>query len=1121
MQLLLNRKALSYYERGRPLYLKTLRTMKILCVLLTAASLYLPARGFSQGITIALQNAPLESFFKIVEQQSAYSFVYSKEAIAESKPVSIDAKKENIENVLRIVFANQPLSYSFHEKFIIIKISEKKKDSLIEIRGKVINEDGEAVPGATVFAKLSNKGVSTNERGEFILIAINEDDILTISSVGYYKEEIRVNKENSFVIRLKVAVSKLDEAIVMAYGQTTRRLNTGNISKVTAEEISKQPVSNPLAVLQGRVPGLLITQTSGVPGSSFNVEIRGRSSLDLSLSRNDPLFIIDGVPFEPGNLASNQIVSAANKPGATNLGGLSPFNTINPLDIESIEVLKDADATAIYGSRGANGVIIISTKKGQAGKTKVSANVNFGWSKVTRTMDLLTTPEYLSMRREAFANDGYTPQATVPFGNGWAPDLLILDTTLNTDLKKILLGGTAHTTNAEISLSGGSDNTFFLFGGSFHNETNVFSDDLNDRRGSVHFNINHRSQNRKFETIISGFYSSEKNQLIQTDLTRFINLPPNFVLYDSLGKPAWTQKGIPINYINLVLASMPSAELLREYTSVNENMLGSIQLSYKLFKTLTIRLNSGYNQFSSDEVSTTPKASLNPASSQLAFAKFGHGSSKNWNIDPQVEFWQTIGKVKLNFLLGSTFLERKIKSSFINATNYTSDLLLKSIAAAGQITGSNSTSQYKYTAFFGRMNFNWDNKYLINLSLRRDGSSRFGPEKRFANFGAIGSAWIFSNESFFKTHLKFLSFGKIRFSYGVTGNDQIGNYKYLDLWNSTGTTYQNTPALQPGSLLNPNYEWEKNKKAEAAIELGAFKDRLLISAAYYVNRSSNQLVDYQLPDQTGFTGITLNLPALVENSGVEIVLTTKNISSKNFNWTSFFNLTIPKNKLISFPGLNSSSYATTYQEGKSLSIINKGKFLGVNPTTGHYTVEDYNKDGNISFPADYQFLGDTDPTLYGGFQNTLEYKQFNFSFLFDFRKQTGRNYLAYIFNNQPGLALNQPDIVLQRWQKPGDNVTIQKFSTTFGGPAAQGGRALSNSDGIYSDASFIRLKNIALSYSFPKTFFKKLKLEAGQIYCHAQNLFVITKYKGSDPETQDIYVLPPLRTIVAGILLTF
>jgi len=1095
--------------------------MKILCVFLTGVSLHLTARGFPQGITVTLQNAPLESFFKVVEQQSNYSFVYSKEAIEQSKPVTIEVKNETLEKVLKIVFANQPLAYSFNEKFIIIKVVEKKSDPLIEVSGKVINENGEGVPGASVFARASNKGTSTNERGEFILKDINDDDVLAITSVGYFKEEIYVSKEKYFVIRLRVAVGKLDEAIVMAYGQTTRRLNTGNISKVTAEEIARQPVSNPLAVLQGRVPGLLITQTSGVPGSSFNVEIRGRSSLDLSLSRNDPLFIIDGVPFEPGNLASNQIASAANKPGSTNLGGLSPFNTINPLDIESIEVLKDADATAIYGSRGANGVIIISTKKGQAGKTKVSANVNFGWSKVTRTMDLLTTPEYLSMRREAFANDGYTPQASVPFGNGWAPDLLILDTTINTDFKKILIGGTAHTTNAELSLSGGSDNTFFLFGGSFHNETNVFSEDLTDKRGSFHFNVNHRSQNKRFESIVSGFYSSEKNQLIQTDLTRFINLPPNFVLYDSLGKPAWTQKGIPINYIHLGLSSMPSAELLREYTSVNENILGSIQLSYKLLKTLTLRLNSGYNQFSSDEVSTTPKASLNPATSQLAFAKFGYGTSKNWNIDPQLEFSQTAGKVKMNFLLGSTFLERKVKSSSINANNYTSDLLLNSISAAGQITASNTSSQYRYTAFFGRLNFNWDNKYLLNLSLRRDGSSRFGPAKRYANFGAIGSAWIFSNETFFKNHVKFLSFGKIRFSYGITGNDQIGNYKYLDLWSSTGTTYQNIPALQPGSLLNPNYEWEKNKKTEAAIELGAFKDRILVSTSYYVNRSSNQLVNYQLPDQTGFTGITLNLPALVENSGVEIILTTKVISSKNFNWTSFFNLTIPKNKLTSFPGLSTSSYYTTYKEGASLSIINKAKFLGVNPTTGLYTVEDYNKNGSISFPADYQFLGDTDPTLYGGFQNTLGYKQVSFSFLFDFRKQTGRNYLANIFNNQPGLALNQPDIVLQRWQKPGDNASIQKFSTILSGPAAQGGRYLSNSDGIYTDASFIRLKNVALSYSFPKTLFKKIKFETGQLYCQAQNVLLITKYKGSDPETQDIYVLPPLKTIVVGMLLTF
>lgn len=481
-----------------------------------------------------------------------------------------------------------------------------------------------------------------------------------------------------------------------------------------------------------------------------------------------------------------------------------------------------------------------------------------------------------------------------------------------------------------------------------------------------------------------------------------------------------------------------------------------------------------------------------------------------------------IKKGRVNILFGSTFQERTTKSTFINASNYTSDLLLNSAAAAGQITATNTSSQYRYTAFFGRVNFNWENRYILNLSARRDGSSRFGPENRFANFGALGSAWILSNESFFKRKIKFLSYSKIRFSYGITGNDQIGNYKYLDLWSSTPTTYQNVPGLQPNSLFNPNFEWEKNKKTEVAIELGAIKDRILLSLSYYSNRSSNQLISYQLPDQTGFTSITKNLPALVQNSGIEIAIATKNISAKKFNWTSSFNITIPKNKLVSFPGLSSSSYSSFYREGQSLNIINKAKFLGVNPTTGTYIVEDYNKDGIISFPADYQFLGNTDPKFYGGFQNSLEYSRVSLSFFLDFRKQIGRNYLAYIDRNPPGIALNQPSVVLNRWQNVGDNAMIQKLTSRFfGSTAATGANYLSNSNGIYSDASFIRLKNVSISYTFSPELLKKLHIETSRVYLNAQNILLITNYRGADPETQDIYVLPPLKTVVIGFLFSF
>lgn len=1100
--------------------------MKLICVLTIAACLQVSGGSFGQTVTVSFTNSPIEKVFREIERQTGYSFIFTRVQLKQTKPVTISATNEQLKEVLLLCFQNQPLTFVIEDKYIVVqnKTFEQTPSVItsgIDINGRVMNENGEPLAGVTITAKKSGKATSSNEQGEFLLRGINENDVLVFTSIGFQAEEINVNKRTAITVTLKIAIDQLDETIIMGYGTTSRRFNTGSITKVTSAEIERQPVSNPLAALQGRVPGLFISQTSGVLGSSFSVAIRGRTTLDPSLSRNDPLFIIDGVPFEPGNLSTNQLRSAANKPRNTTQGGLSPFNTINPMDIESIEVLKDADATAIYGSRGANGVILITTKRGKAGRTSVSINIYNGWSRVTRTMDLLNTQQYLQMRREAISNDGFIPQATNgAFSNGYAPDILVWDTAKFVDYKKLVIGNTAMTTDANLSLSGGKENTQFLISAGYHRETNVFSSDLEDKRASLNFNLTHKSSDKKFSIQLSGFYSNDQNNLLQNDLTQYINLPPNFDMYDSSGKPNWIQKGIAINNLNFLFSSVPAAELLKRYSSVNDNLLGNLQLSYRLTKHLVFRSSLGYNKFGSDEESNTPKSSLHPLLNAFASASFGNSVSKSWIIEPNLDYTRSFKTGRINILLGSTLQERKTKAENIAATDYTSDLLLSSVNAAGQIRATNNHSQYRYTAFFGRINYNLLDRYIINLSGRRDGSSRFGPANRFTNFGAIGVAWIFSNEKRLKEDFTFLSFGKIRASYGLTGNDQIGDYRYLDLWASSGTPYQAMPGLVPSSLFNPSYRWEKNRKFEAAVDLGIAKDIVLLSAAFSVNRSNNQLINYKLPNQTGFSSVIQNLPAVVQNTTWEFTITTKNATTENFNWTSFLNLTIPNNKLLSFPGLATSGYASLYQEGQALNIIRLYQYEGVDPATGIYKITDVNKDG-IYNAEDFLFSKNTDPKFYGGFQNILTYKSFDFSFLFEFRKQWGRNYLAVLGNNQPGLAANQPSVVLNRWQKPGDIAGVQKFTSSFGGAVAYGAAYLNNSDGSYSDASFVRLKNLSFSWLMPKLWLNKLRMESAKIYLQSQNLFVLTNYLGSDPETQDIFVLPPLKTVALGIQVTF
>lgn len=1108
--------------RWRPLLTrKTFLAMKMLTLILFIACLGAGAKGLAQNITISLKNAPLEKVFKEVERQSHYRFVYTKEQLDATYPVTINVANDPLETVLQLCFRGQPLSFSIDKKYILVKsaaVAANPPKAFTDVNGKVINEYGEPVSGFIVRIKNSDKTAITNALGEFTFNGIEPLAILLIRGVEIEAQDIAVNNRNFISIRIQHKIGDLDQVIMTAYGQTTRRLNTGNITKISAEEISSQPVSNPLAVLQGRVPGMIVTQSSGVPGAAFTVEIRGRSSLDFTRSQNDPLFVIDGVPFEPGNLPSNQLASAVNNPRQTSQGGMSPLNTINPSDIESIEILKDADATSIYGSRGANGVVLITTKKGVAGRTKVTVQLNTGWSKALRTTDMLNTSQYVSMRKEAFSNDGIVPVTTA--GAGFAPDILLWDTTRYTNFRKMLTGNTAHSSDIQTSLSGGDINTQFLMGVGFHRETNVFSDDLDYTKWSAHLKINHSFNNKKGNAVITASYSGDRNRLISTDLSTYANLPPNLLLYDSLGNLKWNDKGVA--YGTLSIAN-PLSVFLRKYTARNEALISNLILSYRLTPSLIFKTSVGYSTFITDEAAITPKAAIDPLQATiLASARFANRNSHNWILEPQLSYTKKYQRLAVDILLGSSFQQALSKGNSTFGTNYTNDLLLYSIAAAGTITATNDFSEYKYNAVFGKLSLNWAGQYLLNISTRRDGSSRFGNEKKFAGFYSIGVGWIFTNDSILHRLLPFLSFGKIRSSYGTSGNDQIGDYKYLDLWSNAGNAYQGAPGLLPNILYNPDYNWERNKKFEVAFELGFLKDRLNFSASYYNQHSGNQLIGYSLPAQTGFSTVTLNWPALVVNSGIEFLLSTKNILRRNFSWTSSMNLTIPRNKLKSFPGLSTSSYYSMYIIGEPLSLIKRYRFLGVNPQTGIYELEDVNGDGQITSAFDEKVTGKLYPSFYGGIQNSLTLKDFRLVFFADIRRQTGLSYLSTQSSYRPGTLNNQPVIVLERWQKAGDITSVQKYTTSTNSPAGvASGPLFTNSNAIYADASFIRLRNISISYNLPARWSKKMKSESGNIYLHAQNLWTITNYKGGDPETQNYQRLPPLKTIVLGFQLNF
>jgi TonB-linked SusC/RagA family outer membrane protein len=548
-------------------------------------------------------------------------------------------------------------------------------------------------------------------------------------------------------------------------------------------------------------------------------------------------------------------------------------------------------------------------------------------------------------------------------------------------------------------------------------------------------------------------------------------------------------------------------------------------LKFEIVKGLILKTNFGYNNASNSQKKLSTIVSQNPASSPKGIAQFGNNFNKGWIVEPQIEYNSFISKGRFSLLLGASSQSANTEGILTTGSGYASDLLLNSVSNAPVKSASENYGEYKYAAIFARVNYNWQNKYLVNLNLRRDGSSRFGEGKQFGNFGSVGAAWVFSEEKLFKKHSNVFSFGKVRISYGTTGSDAIGDYQYLTRWGSTlASTYNGYSSLLPTQHANPDFQWQVNKKFESAIDLAFLRERIAINIAYYINRCNNQLISIVLPSYTGFNKVVGNWPAEVQNKGLEVSASGKIINTKDIVWSVSFNIAFNRNKLVAYPNFDQSPYANTLEIGKSINIVKLLRYTGIDQTTGLYTFEDKNNDGVIdrtaSSPVNDLNSYDRSPKYSGGFQSSWQFRSLQLSLFFSYIKQIGVNALyATIPGTFSSGIGNVPVDLLNRWQKPGDASDIARFTTTGSDPSFTNFYNYSN--GIYTDASFIRLTNASLSYSLPTIYTKKAGLEGCSIFLNAQNLFTITNYKGIDPETQSFGSLPPTKTIVAGISFNF
>lgn len=1117
---------------------KKRRTFNVLLTILLLTVLQIPITVSAQKITYSGKKVPLQKLFKEIKKQTSYVVVFNPKILDSSITATVNAKDQPLEEFMRTILSNTALVYSIVGTTIVVAKKPGTSGTGYagggpmfvvaprDITGNVYDsKTNQPLAFVSILVAGASRGTQTNERGAFTLKKVESSDKITFTFIGYESLTLLAGDlESNASVRMKLATNELDQAVVKAYGVTSKRLNTGSIARVTAEEIERQPVMNPLLALQGRVPGLVMTPTSGNSSSPVKIEIRGRNSID-PLQLTDPLYVIDGIPGNQVNLqgaVQDGVSYGVEQAGAAYLKGQSPLFAINPRDIESIEILKDADATAIYGSRAANGVILINTKKGRPGKTKLDISYTDGLVMPSRHVKMLTTPEYLAIRREAFKNDGiFNPSVDA------APDLMLWDSTRQTDWQKEILG-TGRSNLTSVTLSGGDARNTFRLNGSYDKTVDLMATSGSTQRGAFAFNFRHRSPDEKLtvEAILN--YSTTKVDAV-TYTSNIYNLPPNAPpIYKEDGKLNFD--GWRIGYG--VIQKFAFGYLLQPILSKTNQFSGNINISYELLPGFTVSARASVGNSLNNNQRLVPSTSLDPLGYALPEAMFGNTKGTNMVLDPQLSYNTMIGRGRLTAQLMGNYQYSTMRGLTNWGMGYTNDNMLHTINNAPVKITVENYGENKFVSLRALLNYNWENKYIINLSAARDGSSRFAPGKQFGQFGSIGLGWIASDEIWMRKLLpEWFSFLKFNGSYGITGSDMGQDYRYLSRWSVTDPAEYQMPVWSYGGIqsylptqaVNDKYHWQSNKQINLATTMGFWKDRLTLNVEYYMKETSNQLTEIPTAIITGFTSVIGNWDARVRNSGLEGSLTFKLIEKKDLNVNLGFNISANRNKLVSYPGIENSPYATQFKVGKSLSTEYLLHLIGVDPLTGEYAFYDYNKDGvskiNLNRVAgtgddDRYIERDRNPTFYGGFIPSVYYKNFNFRMTFQFRKQYGLNALA---GEAVGRMVNMflpGELIKNHWQKPGDNKLYQRYTTS-------GGTNIYTSDGSFTDASFVRLTNASVSYSFADKLLKKTGMKGCMISIDAQNLFFISRYKGLDPEIQNLSNVPNPRVITTNLTINF
>ncbi len=978
------------------------------------------------------------------------------------------------------------------------------------IQGKVTDAKGEPLPGVSITLKGTTRGTVSDASGAFRIEA-DPDAVLVFSFIGHKTQELPVaGSKGNLTVRLETDERQLSEIVVVGYGTQDRKNLVGAVTQINAEDIRNRPVASFEQQLQGRVAGVQVSSNTGVPGDGIYFRIRGNTSINAS---NDPLYVIDGV------FVNNQSLQKITTQGQSN----NPLADINPADIESISILKDAEATAIYGARAANGVVVITTKRGAYNtKTKVSLNASAGESWAPKLWDLVSGPEHATIINEAWVNDG-KPFATRPFRpkdqlvNGVAGRGLPEEQPTYDRLGDIFRAGALR--NYDLSVSGGNQQTRFYIGGGYTSQQATLR--TNDfQRASLKINLDHEL-NRKIRI-------GSSNILSRSDRTnaRVGDGPQGGILQAALHTPTYLPKfNSDGSYAKW--AGFDNLDVLINNTdmhSISTRYIGNLYGEYDIIDGLKFRSSWSidYNNYDEYEYWNTL---TNRGSASKGLATSSISNNLIWINEQTLNYRHSFGgRHTFGALLGNSVQGSTATQTLAQGTNFPSDAF-KQIASASVTTSSSTRGQNNLVSVFGRVDYNFAKKYFIEASLRADASSRFGTNNKWGYFPSAGVAWQIKQENFLQ-NVPAISDLKLRASVGWTGNQNgIDNYASRGLWGG-GYNYQDNPGTFPVQLANPDLKWETTRQANAGLNIGLWNNRVSVEVNAYSKYTYDLLLQVPLPQSSGFASIYRN-DGEISNKGLELGINTVNIERAGLQWNTGFNISTNRNRIEKLSLPVDASYATErMQQGYPFHAFFVYKQLYVNPETGDAVYDDYNKDGNLT-AADRQFVGTALPKIVGGLNNTLTYKGFDLSVFVNF-SYGGKTYNNNRFFHESGgtrddrRAINKNQ--LNRWQKPGDITDVPRI-TTIGN-----NYNLSPTSRFIEDASFIRLNSIVLGYTIPKRILQRIGVTSARVYYNGSNLWLLSKYQGPDPEvnvtgnqTTQGYDLgtPPLpRTAQFGINLT-